>query len=118
MLGTLNENTILYIIQNYVQVFLLDESWESPLKLACGTGGVIYGNSGLAASTPATAEAAGISRPPLLWADDLREFEGWWVVSAPASDLHNNWIEYLYCFQKIIKPADVEIVLLLLSFVE
>lgn len=47
-----------------IKSYLLDESWESPLKLICGTGGVIYGNSGLAAMPPATAEAAGISK---LW---------------------------------------------------
>lgn len=39
-------------------------------------GGVIYGNSGLAANTPATADAAGMSSPPVvppLCVDDLRD---------------------------------------------
>lgn len=41
----------------------------------------MYGNSGLAARTPATADAAGKSNPPLLWADDLLDLDGGLFVS-------------------------------------
>lgn len=36
----------------------------------------MYGNSGLAATTPATADAAGISKPPVLCKDDLLDLVG------------------------------------------
>lgn len=52
----------LHAIMKSQNAFLLDESCESPLKNCCDCtiGGVIYGNSWLADTLPAIAEAAGI----------------------------------------------------------
>lgn len=48
---------------------VLEESCESPLKFGCVMGGVMYGNSWFAAMPPATAVAAGMSAPWLLWVE-------------------------------------------------